>query len=61
MRNIPEFRSDQKCTFLAPIGLKFRDQAFLDLEIQKTHSVWPDFFETFFFWVFLTINPEINL
>ena len=29
--------------FLAPIGLKFWDQAFLDLEIQKIHSVWHDF------------------
>ena len=39
-----KFRSDQKYRFLAPIGLKFWDQAFLDLEIQKIHSVWPDFF-----------------
>ena len=44
--NFQDFRSDQKYVFLAQIGLKFWDQAFLDLEIQKVNSVWPDFSKT---------------
>ena len=47
------FRSDQKYRFcLAPIGLKFSDQAFLDLEIQKIRSVWLDSFQKLYFSVF---------
>ena len=44
-----KFRSDQKHGFLVPIGLKIWDQVFLDLEIQKIHSVRPDLFNNFLF------------
>ena len=39
------FRSDLKYVRLAPIGLKFWDQAFLDLEIPKMQSIRPNSFQ----------------
>ena len=53
------FRSDRKCTFgVAPIGLKFWDQAFLELAIQKINSLWLIFSQTFFSWIFPPELPE---
>ena len=55
MKNVAFFQNlTPKKGFLAPIGLKIWDQAFLDLEIQKTESARPDSFQKPCFCIFLT-------
>ena len=46
LQKLKNFRSDRKCVFLAPFGLKIWEKAFLDLEISNLGSI---FFPKYFF------------